>query len=109
MVRIAHFCQLVFVLVTPAALGTGDITLSPGPDNRYRSAFYTVNVNDAGPAFVYFRENGWKAVPDKDGRNWDYSAMSADNSWVSLSTTGDVALTIKPVGVAATKAELLPE
>ena len=47
-----------------APTNAGNVRLCPGPDERYRSPFYQVEVDGAGPAFVYHHENGWKKVPD---------------------------------------------
>jgi hypothetical protein len=109
--------QTLLLLITAALLcskaSAGEkIELCPGPDERYRSPHYQVTVDDAGAAFVYYRENGWKKVPDKKGDNWECTAMSSDNNWVALSapsSRGKIGLTIRPTGIAATKAELFPE
>ncbi len=93
-----------------SALHAGEtISFTPGPDERYRSPRYEVRATDGDPAFVYWRENGWKNLPDKDGGSWPYDAMSADNHWVSLSASGEVNLTIRVRGVQPARVELLPE
>lgn len=99
------------LLLIAAATGAsaGNVRLCPGPDERYRSPFYQVEVDGAGPAFVYHHENGWKKVPDKKGGNWEYRSMSADNNWAAMSARGIVGLKIRPTGIAATTVELLPE
>lgn len=96
--------------VLTSALQAGEPTsFCPGPDECYRSRLYEVRSTTGEPAFVYHHENGWKRVPEKDGRTWPYEAMSADNHWVSLSATGEVHLTVRAVGIEATRVELLPQ
>jgi hypothetical protein len=93
-----------------SALHAGDtLSFCPGPDERYRSPLYEVRSATGEPAFVYYRENGWKQVPDKDGNTWPSPVMSVDHHWVGLSAEGGVRLTIRPVGIDATTVELLPE
>ena len=54
------------------AICVGDtISFCPGPDERYRSPLYRVSSDGGSPAFVYYRENGWKRVPDKNGGDWE--------------------------------------
>ena len=96
--------------VLTSALQAGEpVAFCPGPDERYRSPLYEVRSADGSPAFVYYHENGWKQVPDKEGGHWEYKVMSADDHWVSLSATREVRLTVRVVGMEATRVELLPE
>lgn len=93
-----------------SALHAGEtICFCPGPDERYRSPLYQVSSADGDPAFVYYRENGWKQVPDKDGNTWPYPGMSAGNHWVALSASGEVNLAIRVTGIAPEQVELLPQ
>jgi hypothetical protein len=100
---------ILSVALTTAAQAGETISCCPGPDERYRSPRYQVSSADGDPAFVYYRENGWKQVPDKDGGNWECKVMSADNHWVSLAASGEVSLTIRATGVKPATVELLPE
>jgi hypothetical protein len=100
----------LFAAVLTSALQAGEPTsFCSGPDERYRSPLYEVRSATGEPAFVYHHENGWKQVPDKDGRTWPCEAMPADDHWVSLSATGEVHLTVRAVGIEATRVELLPQ
>jgi hypothetical protein len=100
----------LLLIAARSSVTASDITLCSGPDERYRSTLYQVDVEDAGPAFVYYSKNGWGKVPDEKGGNWEYQeAMSADNHWVAMSTSGRVNLTIRTIGITANKVELLPE
>ena len=96
-------------LALASALRAGEpVSFSPGPDERYRSPLYEVRSAGGDPAFVYWRENGWKNLPEKDGDTWPYEAMSADNHWVSLSANGQVHLAIRVIGIEPERVELLP-
>ena len=96
--------------VLASALQAGEpVVFCPGPAERDRSPFYDVRSATGEPAFVYYHENGWTQVPDKNGGNWECKVMSADNHWVSLSATEEVHLTVRAVGIEATRVELLPE
>ena len=92
-----------------AQVSAGEITLCPGPNERYRSPYYQVTVERAGPVFVYYCANAWKQVPDKQGGNWEYQCMSADNSWISLSARSNIAFTIRATDIVVEQAELLPQ
>lgn len=107
--RTAIWRITLLTAVLPAALHAGEpVSFCPGPDERYRSPRYEVRSATGDSAFVYWRENGWKNLPDEHGSTWPYDAMSADNHWVSLSANGEVNLMIRAIGIEPKRVELLP-